>query len=79
MATLGVLLLAHGRLLPLLLPIPVLWCFLSGLTLQTMGEPQAWALYGVLALVVAAWTWTIIRQRGPPHTRTADVLKENRT
>jgi hypothetical protein len=79
MATLGVLLLAHGRLLPLLLPIPVLWCFLSGLTLQTMGEPQAWALYGVLALVVAAWTRTIIHRRGPPHTRLADGLKENRT
>ena len=34
MATLGVLLLARGRLLPVLLPIPVLWCLLSGLTLR---------------------------------------------
>jgi hypothetical protein len=71
MATLGVLLLAHGRLLPLLLPIPVLWCFLSGVTLRTMGEPQAWALYGVLALAVPAWTWTMIRRRGSPDMRTS--------
>ena len=79
MATLGVLLLARGRLLPVLLPIPVLWCLLSGLTLQTMGEPQAWAPYAVLALAVAAWTWTITRRRRSPDTRMADVLKENRT
>jgi hypothetical protein len=63
-ATLGVLLLARGRFLPLLLPIPVLWCLLSGITLQTMGEPQAWAPYAAVALAAAAWIWTIIRQRG---------------
>ena len=71
MATLGVLLLARGRLLPLLLPIPVLWCLLSGLTLQTMGEPQAWAPYAALVLAAAAWTWRSSagvdrRQRGWP-------------
>jgi hypothetical protein len=65
-ATLGVLLLARGRLLPLLLPMPVLWCLLSGITLQTMGEPQAWAPYAALALATAAWIWTIIRRRGSP-------------
>ena len=63
MATLGVLLLARGRLLPWLLPIPVLWCLVSGMTLQTMGEPQAWAPYAALLLTAAAWIWTIIRQR----------------
>jgi len=62
-ATLGVLLLARGRLLPLLVPIPILWCLLSGMTLSTMGEPQAWAPYAALALTAAAWTWTIIRRR----------------
>ena len=62
MATLGVLLLARGRLVPWLLPIPVLWCFLSGMTLQTMGEPQAFAPYGVIALGAAAAIWTVIRQ-----------------
>jgi hypothetical protein len=61
-ATLGVLLLARGKLLPLLVPIPILWCLLSGMTLSTMGEPQAWAPYAALALTTAAWTWTIIRQ-----------------
>jgi hypothetical protein len=66
-ATLSILLLARGRLLPVLLPIPVLWCLLSGMTLQTMGEPQAWALYAALALAAAAWVWTIIRQRGSPR------------
>jgi hypothetical protein len=66
MATLGVLLLARGRLLPWLLPIAILWCLLSGLTLQTMGEPQAWAPCAALALAAAAWMWTIIHQRGSP-------------
>jgi hypothetical protein len=63
-ATLGLLLLARGRLLPVLLPIPVLWCLLSGMTLQTMGEPQAWAPYATVALAATAWISTIIRQRG---------------
>ncbi|WP_245310278.1 DUF6064 family protein [Bradyrhizobium jicamae] len=62
--TLGVLLLARGRLVPWLLPIPVLWCLLSGLTLQTMGEPQAWATYAGLALAALGWIWRIVRQRG---------------
>ena len=67
-ATLGLLLLARGRLLPLLLPIPVLWCLSSGITLWTMGEPQAWALLAAPALAAAACIWTIIRQRGSPST-----------
>jgi hypothetical protein len=66
MATLGVLLLARNTLLPMLLPIPVLWCLLSGITLSTMDEPQAWTPYAALALAAAAWTWTIISRRGSP-------------
>jgi hypothetical protein len=66
MATLGVLLLARGTLLPMLLPIPVLCCLLSGITLSTMDEPQAWAPYAALAFAAAAWTWTIISRRGSP-------------
>jgi hypothetical protein len=58
--------------LPALLPIPVLWCLLSGITLSTMGEPQAWAPYSALVLAAAAGTWTIVRRR-------ADIMKENRT
>jgi uncharacterized protein DUF6064 len=67
-ATLGLLLLARGRLLPLLLPIPVLWCLLSGITLRTMGEPHAWALHAPLALAATTCIWTIIRQRESPPT-----------
>ncbi|MDO9564741.1 MAG: DUF6064 family protein [Bradyrhizobium sp.] len=66
--TLGLLLLARGRLLPLLLPIPVLWCLLSGITLHTMGEPQAWTSHIALLLAVTAWISTIIRQRRSPST-----------
>jgi hypothetical protein len=65
-ATLGVLLLGRGRLLPVLLPIPVLWCLLSGMTLLTMGEAQAWAPLAALALAAAGCIWTIIRRRGSP-------------
>jgi hypothetical protein len=36
-ATLGILLFARGKFLPLLLPIPVLWCLQSGMTLWMMG------------------------------------------
>ena len=71
-ATLGLLLLARGRLLPALLPIPFSRCLLSGITLSTMGEPQAWAPYSALVLTAAAGTWTIVRRR-------ADIMKENRT
>jgi hypothetical protein len=65
-ATLGVLLLTRGRLVPMLLPIPVLWCLLSGMTLLTMGEAQAWAPLAALALAAAGCIWTIIRRRGSP-------------
>jgi hypothetical protein len=52
---------------------------MSGLTLQTMGEPQAWAPYAALVLAAAGWIWTIIRRRGSPDTRMADDQKENRS
>ncbi len=59
-ATLGLLLLARGRPLPWLLPVPVLWCVLSGTTLWTMGEPQAWVLYSALALTAFVLTWNAV-------------------
>ncbi len=59
-ATLGLLLLARGRLMPWLLPVPVLWCLLSGITLWTMGEPQAWVLYSAPALVAFALIWNAV-------------------
>jgi hypothetical protein len=41
-ATLGVLLTASGRLAPPLFAIPLIWLLLSGLTLRTMSDSQAW-------------------------------------
>jgi hypothetical protein len=61
MATLGVLLIVRGWPVPWLLPIPMLWCLLSGMTLQTMEEPQAWAPYAAVALASAAWLWRMVR------------------
>jgi hypothetical protein len=53
-ATLGVLLAADGRLVPLLFPIPLLWLLLSGLTLRTMGDPQAWMPLLTAGIAIAA-------------------------
>jgi hypothetical protein len=64
MATIGILLLARGWLVPWLLPIPLVWCLLSGMTLQTMEEPQAWAPYAILALAATGWLWRMARRAG---------------
>lgn len=53
-ATLGVLLAASGRLVALLFPIPLLWLLISGLTLRTMGDPQAWMPLLTAGIVIAA-------------------------
>ncbi|RWM89108.1 MAG: hypothetical protein EOR84_25030 [Mesorhizobium sp.] len=55
-ATIGVLLAASGRLVPLLLAIPLLWLLLSGLTLHAMGDPQAWLPFLAAGATVAALT-----------------------
>jgi hypothetical protein len=52
--TLGLLLKARGGMLPMLLPIPLLWCLLSGLTLWTMDDRQAWLPLLVMATALAA-------------------------
>ena len=51
-ATLGVALLAPARTMWLLLPLPLLWCLVSGATLWTMKASDAALLpaIGVLAL-----------------------------
>ena len=49
-ATLGFLFFARGRLVLLLLPIPLLWLLLSGLTLHTMGDAQACLPLGVAGI-----------------------------
>jgi hypothetical protein len=61
-ATLGVLLLARGRMVPLLLPIPLIWCILSALTLHTMGAPEAWAPTLVVAFTVFVLAWRGFRR-----------------
>jgi hypothetical protein len=58
-ATLGVLVLASGPLTWLLLPIPILWCLLSGATAWTMHSADA-AVMPVAAAVALAV------RRGPP-------------
>lgn len=50
--TLGVLFTANSRLVALLFPIPLLWLLLSGLTLHTMGDPQAWAPFSAAGVTV---------------------------
>jgi hypothetical protein len=57
---LGLLLGARGRLLPLLLPIPLLWLAVSGLTLRTMGDAQAWLPFMTILATLAAG---LVRQK----------------
>jgi Family of unknown function (DUF6064) len=61
--TLGLLLLARGKLMPLLLPIPLVWCLLSAVTLWTLGALEAWAPIAAAALTLAALTATIADRR----------------
>jgi hypothetical protein len=54
-ATLG-LLLSTARIPWLLLPIPLLWCAISGATLRTMHAPDAWvAPLAALFALLLAW------------------------
>lgn len=63
--TLGVLLLARGRLLFLLMPIPLLWLLLSSLTLRTMGDVQFWLpLLAAVAALAAFGPQAATRRAG---------------
>lgn len=53
LATLGVLLLADGRLTYALYPIPVAWCLISGATLWAMEVPN-FAIMPIAALLVVS-------------------------
>ncbi|MDX1583622.1 MAG: DUF6064 family protein [Thermoanaerobaculia bacterium] len=71
-ATLGVVVLARsGFWRAVLLPIPLLWCAISGTTLRTMGSPD-WVVLpvaGVVAIVLA-WPGGEGRDKGElPHVR----------
>lgn len=62
LVTLGLLLMARGRWLALLLPIPLLWCLFSGLTLLAMGEAQAWLLLAGTGLAALLGTLRLVRR-----------------
>jgi Family of unknown function (DUF6064) len=69
-ATLGILLLATGRVRWELIAVPVLWCAISGAMLAAMGAPDAWItpVAALLAVSLAAWR-TLARRRAPSQTR----------
>ena len=58
-ATLGLALASRGRTALLLVPVPLLWLVISGLTLHTMGDAQAWApalaVAAALAILILRW------------------------
>jgi Family of unknown function (DUF6064) len=53
-ATLGFLLASRGRHAPLLYPIPLAWLLLSGLTLHTLRDAQAWLPFLAIAATLGA-------------------------
>jgi hypothetical protein len=67
MVTIGVLLSASGRYQLALMPIPLAWLLLSGLTLGTMGDLQVWIPLLVAAAAVMAMALRLAR--APPATQ----------
>ncbi|MEK1887986.1 MAG: DUF6064 family protein [Phyllobacterium sp.] len=55
--TLGLLLMARGKLRKFLLPVPIIWCLISGLTLWTMEDPRALLPIAAVALTLAVGVW----------------------
>jgi hypothetical protein len=68
LATLGLLLLAHGRPRWELLVVPVLWCVISGATLWAMNSAEAWVPPAAAVLVLAVSLW---KQNRPGESTTA--------
>jgi hypothetical protein len=62
-ATLGFLLMARGKSILPLYPIPLLWCFASGLTLWAMADAQGWILALVPTILVLAFATARPRSR----------------
>lgn len=61
-ATLGLLLVLRGPMTWVLVPIPLVWCALSALTLWTMGEPVAASLpLAACLLPLTALLATVVR------------------
>lgn len=65
--TLGLLLLAGEA--GWLLPVPILWCLFSAITLWTLGEPQGWLAFAAVPIAVAGW-------RGAGSTRARRSLED---
>jgi hypothetical protein len=61
--TLGILLLATGRLRWELIAVPVLWCVISGASLAAMDAPAAWIMPAAAALVVILAAWRTLARR----------------
>jgi hypothetical protein len=59
--TLGLLMLARGRMAVLLAPMPILWCLISGATLWAMAAWEAWIPVIAAGLVAL----TALRRRVP--------------
>jgi hypothetical protein len=70
-ATLGLLLTLRGPMVWALVPIPLLWCALSALTLWTMGEAAAWlplaACLLTLSAIAVALARALAARRAPPR------------
>ncbi|GAB2176028.1 DUF6064 family protein [Dongia sp. agr-C8] len=66
-ATLGFLIVLRGPWVWLLYPIPILWCLLSGVTLRTMGEAQAWMPFAAVAFVTLALLTRAVRRPLSPR------------
>lgn len=62
--TLGLLLAARGGLALPLLVVPILWLLLSGLTLQTLGDTQAWMPFSAVAIALGGLAVRLVRNRG---------------
>jgi hypothetical protein len=64
MATLGVAtMVAHSTAAWMLTGIPLLWCFVSWLALESMGAAEAWIRAGAAGLAVLALLWPSNRRQ----------------
>lgn len=68
--TLGLLMAARGAWLAVLLPIPLLWCLVSGLTLWAMDDAQAWLPFGAVAIGVLLALARLLTPTAPASART---------
>ncbi|MGE0213570.1 MAG: DUF6064 family protein [Parvibaculaceae bacterium] len=71
--TLGAALMLNSRTSLVLIPIPLLWCMLSGATLWTMGAPEAWVMLAAAALALLL---TVRRSIGSRSSAAEIALQE---